>query len=102
MRRGDDPVGDLQPLLDRFEAETRVRVHVSVLRWSEGWAEMVKTALYGHGPDVSEIGSSWIGNLIAMNALRPFDLAELYQLGGEKAFLPASWQSGRVPDDSTV
>jgi len=58
--------------------------------------------LYGHGPDVSEIGTTWIGNLIAMNALRPFDLAELYHLGGEKAFLQASWQSGRVPDDSTV
>ncbi len=63
---------------------------------------MVKTALYGHGPDVSEIGSTWIGNLIAMNALRPFDLPELYKLGGEKVFLPASWQSGQVPDEAIV
>jgi multiple sugar transport system substrate-binding protein len=102
MRRGDDPVGDLQPLLDRFEAETRVKVRVTVLRWRDGWAEMVKTALYGHGPDVSEIGTTWIGNLIAMNALRPFELPELYKLGGEKVFLPASWQSGRVPDDAIV
>lgn len=102
MRRGDHPAEDLQPVLDRFEAETRVRVRLTVMAWREGWAELVKTALHGHGPDVSEIGSTWIGNLVAMNALRPFDLAEIYKLGGEKAFLPASWQSGLVRDDATL
>jgi multiple sugar transport system substrate-binding protein len=93
MARGDDPAGDIQPLLDQFEAETHVHVHVTVLTWEQGWTETVKTALYGHGPDVSEIGSTWVGNLIAMDGLRPIAASELYELGGEKAFLPALWQS---------
>ncbi len=102
MHRGDNPIGDLQPLLDHFEAETHIHVGVTVLTWDEGWAEAVKMALYGHGPDVSEIGSTWIGNLVAMNALRPFNLPEIYKIGGEKVFLPASWHSGLVQDESTV
>lgn len=96
MARGDNPAGDIQPLLDQFESETHVHVHVTVLTWDQGWTETVKTALYSHGPDVSEIGSTWVGNLIAMDGLRPFAPAELYELGGEKAFLPALWQSGSL------
>ncbi len=96
MARGADPIGNIQPLLDQFEAETRVHVHVTAIRWDRGWSETVKTALYGHGPDVSEIGTTWVGNLIAMMGLRPFAPAELYQLGGEKDFLPTLWQSGSL------
>jgi multiple sugar transport system substrate-binding protein len=102
MARGNDPVGDIQPLLSRFEAETHVHVRLTVLTWDQGWTEMVKTALYGHGPDVSEIGTTWAGNLIAMNALRPLALSELYKFGGDKAFLPASWQSGSLRGDASV
>jgi len=94
MARGENLLAELKPLLDQFEAETRVRVHVSVLTWDQGWAELVKMALYGHGPDVSEVGTTWMGNLIAMNSLRPFIAAELYHMGGKKAFQAANWQSG--------
>lgn len=94
MARGENLLANLKPLLEQFEAETRMRVHVSVLTWEQGWTELVKMALYGHGPDVSEVGTTWMGNLIAMDGLRPFNMAELYQVGGEKAFQAANWQSG--------
>src|SRR3972149_112001 len=93
MARGKDPAGDIQPLLDQFEAEHPIRVRGTVLTWNTAGAELVKIALYGHGPDVSEIGTTWIGNLISMNALRPFAMSELAGLGGAKAFLLSSWQS---------
>ena len=61
--------------------------------WETGWTELVKFALYGHGPDVSEIGSTWVGTLAATNALHPFGLREVAAVGGRYAFLHPSWQS---------
>jgi len=102
MARDAGPVGDIRPLLDQFEKEQHIHVRLTVLSWESAWAELVKVALYGHGPDVSEIGTTWIGNLIAMNTLRPFMPAELNVLGGSAAFLPSSWQSSTVIGERDV
>ncbi len=84
---------DLQPILAKFEAQHRVKVKVRVFAWETGWTELVKFALYGHGPDVSEIGSTWVSTLAATNALHPFSLREVAAVGGRYAFLYPSWQS---------
>lgn len=102
MAQGPDPAGDLRALLERFEAEERTRVHVTVHSWETGWAEIVKVALYGHGPDLSDVGTTWIGNLSAMNALRPFAPADVSAFGGQGAFLPAAWQSGVLRGEPEV
>jgi multiple sugar transport system substrate-binding protein len=52
--------------------------------------------------DVSEIGTTWIGNLIAMNALRPYAAPELSALGGPAAFLPSLWHSGTLIGDTRL
>lgn len=84
---------DLRPILEKFEAQHRVKVKVRVFSWETGWTELVKFALYGHGPDVSEIGSTWVGTLAATNALHAFGLREVAAVGGRYAFLHPSWQS---------
>ena len=99
MLHGADPAGDLQSLLDQFGARHRCRVRVKVLSWETGWAELVKVALYRHGPDVSEVGTGWVSNLVVMNALRPFERSELNAIGGPSAFLDSAWRSGRVVGD---
>ncbi len=91
----DSPAA-MRPLLDQFEAEHGVRVRLRLLSWDTAWSDLVKVALYGDGPDVSEIGSTWLGDLVAMNALRPFDEAEIAALGRPSAFLPSAWQGGRL------
>ena len=40
-----DPVADLRPLLDQFEAQHHCRVRVATFPYASGWAEWVKTAL---------------------------------------------------------
>jgi multiple sugar transport system substrate-binding protein len=84
---------DLRPFLEKFEAQQRIKVKVRVFSWETGWTELVKFALYGHGPDVSEIGSTWVGTLAATNALHAFGLREVAAVGGRYAFLHPSWQS---------
>jgi hypothetical protein len=83
-----------QDLMAEFEARYRVRVHLTQLSWEDAWAQVVKYALYGDAPAVSEIGSTWVASLAAMNALRPFTAHELLAFGGEPAFLRTAWHSG--------
>ena len=99
MLHGLDPAGDLQPLLDQFGAQHHCRVRVKVLSWDTAWADLVKVALYRHGPDVSEVGTGWVSNLVVMNALRPFGPSELDAIGGPSAFLDSAWRSGWVVGD---
>ncbi|HZY41602.1 MAG TPA: extracellular solute-binding protein, partial [Anaerolineae bacterium] len=94
MAHGPTTADDLRPVLARFEAEQRVKVKLRVFTWETGWTETMKFALYGHGPDVSEIGSTWVGTLAATGTLRPFGIREIAAAGGRYAFLHPSWQSG--------
>ncbi len=81
-------------MLAQLEKEERLKVYLHVLPWQGGWAKLVNVALYGEGYDISEIGSTWVGDFIKMNALSPFTPADLRAIGSEKEFLPASWSSG--------
>jgi multiple sugar transport system substrate-binding protein len=95
----DSPAG-IQPLLDEFELESGIRVRLRLLAWDTAWSDLVKVGLYGDGPDVSEIGSTWLGDLVAMNAIRALDEAELAHLERPSAFLPSAWQGGRLAGQS--
>ncbi len=83
----------IQPLMDQFAAETGIHVHLRQLVWDSAWSMFVRSALYGDGPDVSEVGTTWIGDLIGMNALRPFAAVEIASLGRAPTFLPISWKT---------
>jgi ABC-type glycerol-3-phosphate transport system substrate-binding protein len=99
MEISAEQVADLQRLLEAFKAQTSIQVNLQTLDWDAGRAELVKAALYHHGADVSEVGATWLGDLISMNALRPFSAKELEALGGGAAFVPAAWQGGQVLGD---
>ncbi len=92
----------LMPLIQVFESRYRIKVKLQTLDWVTGWADLVKMAMYGYGPDVSEIGSTWVGSIASMNALKPFDRTDVRSFGGEQAFLHSSWQSCLMAGDDQV
>lgn len=92
----------LRPVLDDFEKQAHVKVNLNIFTWDTGWSDVMKIALYGHGPDVSELGTTWIGSIASMNALRPYNMGEIRALGGVDAFLQASWATGLVGSDPQV
>ena len=94
-----DPAEEIRPVLAEFEAEQHIHVNLQVISWETAWVELVKMALYRHGPDVSEVGSTWTVNLTSMDALRPFTKAESDSFGGAAAFVPTLWNS-EVPASS--
>jgi len=91
----------LLPILEAFEKQYYTHVHLTGVPWDKGWGEIAKFGIYGSGPDVSSIGTTWIGSLAAMQALRPFQPPEIKALGGAEAFFEASWHTGLLPRDPT-
>ena len=96
MSHGGHPVADLKKLLKPFENEHLVQVNIKPMTWETAWGDLVKDALYSQGPDVSEIGTTWIGSLVAMNVLRPFDPETISQIGDAVAFLDVAWRRGSL------
>jgi multiple sugar transport system substrate-binding protein len=91
----------LRPLLDAFEKQYSIHVNLIGIPWNKGWGEIAKLGIYGHGPDVSAIGTSWIGSLASMQALRPFTPQQVKAVGGAETFFEANWRAGFLPNDPT-
>jgi len=96
---GPISIDNLRNRLDQFEAENRIHVSLEVLPWDGSWTRMVQVALYKDGPDVSEMGSTWLGDFVHMDALRPFNSKEIMEVGGKDAFLKPCWTSSGIWSD---
>src|SRR5688572_8001474 len=100
-----DLMPNLQPVLDEFSRQNHVRIELLQLNWEDAWQEILQWSLhglYGDGPHISHIGSTWGASLVGMDSLRSFRLDEVNQTGGEKAFLPHCWQSGLSAEKDKV
>src|SRR5689334_7602114 len=98
--RGEATNRVIQPLLDDFERKHHIHVNLKLYDWAEGWSKLVEFALYGHGPDLSEVGSTGIMDFVRMNALNMFSPSELNAIGSENDFFSTNWRSGVVPNPS--
>jgi multiple sugar transport system substrate-binding protein len=101
MEGAPGDANNLLPLLEAFEKQYHIHVNLTGITWDKGWTEIVKFGIYGHGPDVSAIGTTWIGSLAAMQALRPFTPQQVRALGGAESFFESSWRTGFLPNDPT-
>jgi len=97
---GADAIARLRSALADFEARHRIRVRLTVLPFAGAWAKIVQMALYGDGPDVSAIGTSWVGDFVRMAALRPYSPQEIRALGGAEDFFAANWRSALLGDET--
>jgi multiple sugar transport system substrate-binding protein len=77
-------------------AHPNITVRPVRVPWNDALTRLSMATTSGDGPDVAQIGTSWVGGFTALDALRPFTAAELSALGGEEAFTPASWTSTRL------
>ncbi len=86
----------IERLLEQFDAEHPIHVRLRRLSWDAAWSDLIKVALYNDGPDLSEIGSTWLGDLVAMNALAAFGEDDIEALGRASSFLPSAWQGAKL------
>lgn len=96
--RGPVIMAKLKEALTLFETQEHLSVNLEVLTWENGWQKLVEFALYHHSPDLSEVGSTWILDLVRMNELRSFREEEVDRLEGEDPFFEVAWKSARTTD----
>lgn len=93
----DSPQLDqLRELLTTFKKQSGVEVQLRPMNWEQAWAEVVRVALYSQGPDISEIGNTWLRDLVEMRELRPLHAFEERRLGSREDFVPSAWDSSLV------
>ncbi len=96
---GPAALAKLKEVLQTFEEREKLPVRLEVIPWESGWQKLIEFALYHHGPDVSEVGSTWIMDLVRMGELRPFSPAEVNQLEGAEKCFEVIWSSARTSED---
>ncbi|MBC3874557.1 sugar ABC transporter substrate-binding protein [Undibacterium flavidum] len=86
------PQQDMREILRPYLASNPdLRVNVTVLNWESALNKIKAAAASGQGPDLVELGSTWVAAISAQDALEPISLAQQNELGGERAFFPALW-----------
>jgi multiple sugar transport system substrate-binding protein len=92
----------LQSEMERFGRDKGQPIKVSQFSWDNIWRELVNVGIYRRGPDIAEIGSTWLDGLVAMQSLNSFSARDIYQIGGQETFLPAAWQNVDMPNKEEV
>lgn len=86
-------------LMANFKRETGVEVKLTRWTWGNAWQQMIDISTHGQGPDISQVGSTWVSSLVSMNALRPIPSQIIARIGGEDAFVHSAWESVVMGDD---
>jgi multiple sugar transport system substrate-binding protein len=98
MRHNPETVDNLKTVLEKIQAEIPVDTMIDEIDYESGWSEFIRGSIHGGNYSISEMGSTWIKDFAAMNALRPFTSAEITQMGGAQSFVPALWNSGMLAE----
>ena len=97
------PQQDMKEILRPFLlANPHLRVNVTVLNWESAWAKINAAADSGQGPDVVELGSTWVASILSKNVLEVVPAELIKALGGQQQFLPALWSSTHLYRDERV
>lgn len=94
------PKADLEKIVAPFTQKTGVKVEVTVLDWGSAWTKITTAATSGIGPDVIQLGTTWVPTLAAMDAL--VDLNSSLPAGTDKKFLPAAYAYSKMVGSKEV
>lgn len=92
----------LQSEVESFRKDTGQAVNLVRFGWENIWRELVNVGIYRRGPDIAEIGSTWLESLVAMQSLNPFSARDIQQIGGKEIFFPVAWQNVVLPKQKDV
>ena len=85
-----------QAVEDFRKSHRNLPINFTELPWTTAWSDLVRVALYKDGAEVSEVGSTWVGSFVGMDALRPYTSLDISRVGRAAAFLPSAWQNGSL------
>ena len=94
------PKADLEKITADYTKKTGVKVEVTVLDWGSAWTKITTAATSGIGPDVIQLGTTWVPTLAAMDAL--VDLKSSIPAGTDKTFIPAAYAYSKLVGSQEV
>jgi multiple sugar transport system substrate-binding protein len=77
-------------------AHPNITVNPVRVPWSDALTRLSTASTSSDGPDVTQLGTTWVGGFSALGDLRPYTDAEIAAVGGKDAFAAASWTSSHV------
>jgi len=92
----------VRSLVESFAQRERVRVTIEDYTWDTVRQALNRTAIYNQGPDISQVGSTWLRDFVEMKAIHALSPLEIRQFEPIKDFVPAAWESTQVFHDGTV
>ncbi|MBO3738714.1 extracellular solute-binding protein [Actinoplanes flavus] len=103
MPNGTDALRSMRVEADEFHRlHPNITVELRMLDWAAALTMISTAAGGGDAPDVTQLGTTWVGNLSKSGVLQPYTEAEIASFGGRAAFVPASWTSTKPVGSDTV
>ncbi|WP_067498509.1 extracellular solute-binding protein [Actinoplanes sp. TFC3] len=92
----------LQEIQKFHEAHPNITINPVRIQWSEALTRLSTATTSGEGPDVTVLGTTWVGGFSALDALRPYTGAEIAAVGGQDVFAAASWSASHRLGSSDI
>lgn len=87
-----EPINDLVNVLEDFHRDNPdIKVQITSLDWGSAWQRITIATMSGEGPDILQLGTTWVGAVTGMGALADLT-GKVSELGGASYFLPSSWK----------
>lgn len=94
---------DLQKVLADFYAQNPdIKVNVTELDWGSAFTKITTALTSGQGPDITQLGTTWVGAMSATGGLRSFTPEEVKSMGGSDNFTPAAWATSSLAGSKDV
>jgi multiple sugar transport system substrate-binding protein len=89
---------------DYFKAEAaafnathpNIEVDGTLVDWGDAFNKITTALTSGVGPDVTQLGTTWVGAFSKTGGLHSFSQPEVDGMGGKSAFVPAAWASSSL------
>lgn len=96
-------VDDVQKVLaDFYKANPNIKVNVTEVGWGDALTKITTALQSGVGPDITQVGTTWVGGFAVTKGLRTFTDAEVTAMGGGNNFTEAAWNTSRLLGSNEV
>jgi multiple sugar transport system substrate-binding protein len=103
MPNGSEPDQYFRDEAASFEAaHPNISVQGTNVSWSDALNKLTAAVTSGVGPDVTQVGTTWVGTLSKAGGLHAFSQAEIDGMGGSGAYNSASWKTGEMSGSSQL
>jgi len=78
-----------------------VTINATLLDWGSAWTKITAAAASGEGPDILQLGTTWVAAITEMGAL--MDLTDrVEEFGGPDVFVEASWSTAGIEGSGRI